>query len=243
MTGYTYLGSRILQFGDEGTDVELLQNLLKVLPDPIGSPISISEKGVFGPETAAAVKKFQFYFDLKVDGIVGKNTFLFLGVPTDSYLPIGAAPFGSRILEQGSYGYDVWVLQNRLATTAQKFADTLGTPATKYYDVRTTNAVKMFQRDVHLVDDGVVGPKTVYQIYDYAGMGARYLQKGIWDRSQGYDIYWLQRNLNGLGYYQGELDGKFGPVTQQAVKDLQNSFSIPVDGIVGSKTYFHLAAY
>lgn len=238
---YITLGSRYLQKGSEGTDVELLQNLLQVLPDEIGS--RISEAGVFGPQTQAAVKKFQHYFNLKVDGIVGKNTFLFLGIPTENYLPPGAKLFGARTLQTGSYGYDVWVLQNRLATTAQKFADALGTPATKYFDNRTEMAVKMFQRDVHLADDGIVGPKTIYQIYYYAGMGGIYLQKGFWDRSRGYDVYWLQKNLQIMGFYPGQLDADFGPLTEQGVINLQNSVSIKADGMVGAKTYFHLAPY
>lgn len=84
---------------------------------------------------------------------------MFLGIPTEDYLPPGANLFGTRKLKKGSYGYDVWVLQNRLATTAQKYADALGAPATKYFDNRTEMAVKIFQRDVHLVDDGIVGPR------------------------------------------------------------------------------------
>ncbi|NLO21315.1 MAG: hypothetical protein GX119_04865 [Syntrophomonadaceae bacterium] len=46
------LGSRILEKGSEGKDVELLQNLLKVLPDEIGS--SISKQEIFGLETQTA---------------------------------------------------------------------------------------------------------------------------------------------------------------------------------------------
>ncbi len=241
MVKYVNLGSRILYAGCEGTDVELLQNLLKALPDEIGSPIS--ELGFFGPETKLAVNKFQNYFHLKVDGIVGKNTFLFLGVPTGPYLPPGAALFGARVMLSGSYGYDVGVLQNRLATTAQKFAEALGIPATKYFDRKTENAVKLFQRDVHLNPDGVAGPRTVYQIYNYAGMGGRYLQRGCWDRNGGYDVYWLQRSLQIMGYYPGKLDGYFGPLTQKAVMNLQTTVLLKADGIVGAKTYFHLAAY
>ena len=78
MVGYNYLGSRNLMRGTEGTDVELLQRLLNNLPEPIGSRIAID--GIFGPRTEAAVKKFQGHFNLAADGIVGPNTFLFLGI-------------------------------------------------------------------------------------------------------------------------------------------------------------------
>jgi peptidoglycan hydrolase-like protein with peptidoglycan-binding domain len=78
MANFINLGSRNLMRGMEGTDVELLQHLLNNLPDPMGSKIAVD--GVFGAETEAAVKKFQRYFNLTVDGIVGPNTFLFLGI-------------------------------------------------------------------------------------------------------------------------------------------------------------------
>lgn len=237
------LGSRDLRRGDTGSDVELTQNFLKVLPESIGTRISMAEKGTFGQETEMAVKKFQRYFGLTVDGMVGKKTFLFLGVPTGSYLPPGASLFGARTLQRGSYGYDVWVLQNRLATTAQKFAQTLGGPADKNFGLRTESAVKMFQQDVHLLADGVVGPKTYFQLYNFAGMGARILQRNRWDRNQGYDVYWLQRSLKDQGYYEGELDAVFGPITEEAVKKLQAAVGITVDGIVGAQTFYHLASF
>jgi len=239
MTTYINLGSRTLMRGMEGTDVQLLQGLLKTLPEPMGS--NITRDGIFGPETEAAVKKFQRYFRLNVDGIVGPKTFLFLGILTRPYLPQGAVVFGSRMLSKGSSGYDVWVLQNRLATTARVFAETLGKPASGYFDENTERAVKMFQRDVHLEADGIVGPQTFNKIYEYAGMGARYLRRGRWDRNQGYDVYWLQRSLHELGFYNGKLDGIFGPVTQKAVMALQKASGITADGIVGANTYYHLA--
>lgn len=225
--------------GMDGTDVELLQHLLNDLPDPMGSRIAID--GDFGPETEAAVRKFQRYFNLTVDGIVGPNTFLFLGILIRPYLPAGGQVFGSRTLSKGSSGYDVGVLQNRLASTAQEFAGALSKPASGYFDEDTERAVKMFQRDVDLVDDGIVGPRTFYKLFEYTRMGGRYLRRGRWDRNKGYDVYWLQRHLKELGYYTGKLDGIFGLLTQKAVMELQKAADIQVDGIVGPETFYHLA--
>ncbi|MGE5544925.1 MAG: peptidoglycan-binding domain-containing protein, partial [Bacillota bacterium] len=233
-----YLGSRNLMRGMEGTDVELLQHLLNNLPDPMGSRIAID--GIFGPETEAAVKKFQRYFKLTMDGIVGPNTFLFLGILIRPYLPPGGQVFGSRTLSKGSSGHDVWVLQNRLASLARDFAHALGRPATGYFDENTEQAVELFQRDADLVADGIVGPRTFYKLYEHARMGGRSLRRGRWDRNQGYDVYWLQRHLKELGYYSGKLDGIFGPLTQQAVMNLQKAANIRVDGIVGPETFYHL---
>ncbi len=240
------LGSRVLRRGDAGSDVELTQNLLKVLPEPMGTQISMAEKGLFGQETEMAVKKFQKYFGLAVNGEVGKKTFLFLGIPTGSYLPSGASLFGARTLQRGSFGYDVWVLQNRLATTAigrqvyillKRFFRRLS------FGSRTETAVKTFQQDVHLTADGVVGPKTFFQLYNFAGMGARKLQRNRGDRNRGYDVYWLQRSLKDQGYYEGKLDAIFGPLTEEAVKKLQTAVGIKVDGVVGAQTFYHLASF
>lgn len=243
MAEYITLGSRLLRSGMQGSDVELVQSFLKNLPNPIGTDIPMTEQGYFGPITEAAVKKFQNYFGLSADGIIGKNTFLFLGVPTSTYLPGGAKLFGSRNLQNGDYGWDVWVLQNRLAATAQKYKTALGMPADSQFGPRTENAVRMFQRDTHLTETGIVDPATFYNIYYYTQMGSRYLQSDRWDRYKGYDVYWLQRHLQELGYYTGQLTGIFGSATQSAVRRLQQASGVAVDGVVGPQTYYNLAPY
>lgn len=45
----------------------------------------------------------------------------------------------------------------------------------------------------------------------------------------------LQTSLKALGHAV-EVDGVFGPATEQAVKALQGGFGIPADGIAGPKT-------
>lgn len=232
-------GSRTLKLGLSGTDVTILQFLLNNLPSPISSPIS--GESTFGPKTEAAVKKFQSYFGLAVDGIVGKNTFLFLGQPIGSYLPSGAPVFGSRNLSRGSSGNDVKILQNRLASTAKKYALALGGPADGKFGSKTQAAVKLFQKDRGLVEDGIVGPNTFTALYTHTFMGGRILQRSRFDRNQGYDVYFLQKHLKDLGFYTAALDGKFGLATQTAVRALQTSAAISVDGIVGPQTYYHLA--
>ncbi|HEX3012550.1 MAG TPA: peptidoglycan-binding protein [Syntrophomonadaceae bacterium] len=231
-------GSRVLELGMSGTDVEILQFLLNNLP--FSSPVTIDSK--FGSMTEVAVKKFQAYFGLSADDIVGKNTFLFLGQQTGPYLPSGAPVFGSRTLSKGSSGRDVWVLQNRLASTAKKYALALGGPADSQFGPKTQAAVKLFQKDNGLAQDGIVGPDTFMQLYRKTQMGGRYLQRNKFERNQGYDVYFLQVHLKSLGFNPGELDGKFGPATQMAVKSLQRSVAITPDGVVGPDTYYHLAA-
>jgi peptidoglycan hydrolase-like protein with peptidoglycan-binding domain len=46
----------------------------------------------------------------------------------------------------------------------------------------------------------------------------------------------LQKRLSELGYWLGDVDGRFGPLTQQAVYALQKTARITRDGIVGPNT-------
>lgn len=46
----------------------------------------------------------------------------------------------------------------------------------------------------------------------------------------------IQYLLKELGYYNGKIDGVFGPQTKAAVKKFQKSERLVVDGVVGKKT-------
>ncbi|KGX83777.1 spore cortex-lytic enzyme [Pontibacillus marinus] len=50
-------------------------------------------------------------------------------------------------------------------------------------------------------------------------------------------VWDAQNRLKQLGLYKGELDGLFGPLTEQAVIDFQRSRGLIVDGIIGSNTW------
>ncbi len=230
-------GSRILRFGSTGDDVKVLQSLLNYLPESISGP-DLTVDGVFGTHTQNAVKKFQAYFGLSADGIVGKDTFLYLGQPTGSYA-VGPV-FGSRTLRKGVTGRDVWILQNRLASTAKKYAVALGGPADSIFGSKTEAAVKLFQTDHGLTPDGIVGDKTFYQLYLNTFMGGRLLQRSRSDRNKGFDVFFLQSKLDELGYSPGAIDGKFGPNTESALKQFQMAVGIAADGVAGPQTYYKL---
>jgi peptidoglycan hydrolase-like protein with peptidoglycan-binding domain len=53
----------------------------------------------------------------------------------------------------------------------------------------------------------------------------------------------VQEALKNAGYYNGSIDGKFGPMTVQAIKDFQEDVGLKVDGIAGSRTKEKLAKY
>ncbi|NLX70823.1 MAG: peptidoglycan-binding protein [Clostridiales bacterium] len=61
----------------------------------------------------------------------------------------------------------------------------------------------------------------------------RILRIGNW----GDDVAVLQNILASLDYYSFTIDGLFGPLTRQAVMNLQRDNGLVPDGIVGPLTY------
>ena len=102
----------------------------------------------------------------------------------------------------------------------------------------TEAAVRRAQRARGLVADGIVGPRTAdalrgrVPLAPGAGGG---LPHGS-DRVRS-----LQRQLRALGTHPGPIDGRFGPVTQAAVRRVQRAEGLTDDGIVGSRTARRLA--
>ena len=54
--------------------------------------------------------------------------------------------------------------------------------------------------------------------------------------SSGSDVYKLQRALYSLGYYDDDIDGRFGTGTEDAVKAYQESIGLEADGKAGTLT-------
>ncbi|MFJ7734859.1 spore cortex-lytic enzyme [Lysinibacillus sp. NPDC097287] len=57
----------------------------------------------------------------------------------------------------------------------------------------------------------------------------------------GDDVIELQSRLQYLGFYTSKIDGKFGYNTYWALRNFQEKFGLPVDGIAGAKTKKALA--
>jgi hypothetical protein len=53
----------------------------------------------------------------------------------------------------------------------------------------------------------------------------------------------IQQALKNAGFYQGPIDGKIGPQTQEAIKQFQQANGLQVDGKVGRHTWAKLAPY
>jgi peptidoglycan hydrolase-like protein with peptidoglycan-binding domain len=65
------------------------------------------------------------------------------------------------------------------------------------------------------------------------------LRKG----SSGEAVKGLQNALKARGYDAGQIDGVFGPATENAVRQLQRAAGLAEDGIVGPNTWGGLYVY
>lgn len=101
----------------------------------------------------------------------------------------------------------------------------------------TENAVKLFQSKMFLVQDGIVGNKTWRALFIGAPVDMPVLRRG----STGEFVKQIQERIAIGGYYIGAIDGIFGSQTELAVRNLQQNTGLPVDGIVGNRTWFEIS--
>ena len=144
-----------------------------------------------------------------------------------------AIPTTEAVPEYMRNGTENWIvsdLQQRLMDLGFMDSD----EPTDYYGSATEEAVRMFQRQHGLAEDGVVGHDTLKKIFsDEAHYYAA--KKG----DSGDDIIAIQQRLYQLGYLAdaGMVTGNFGEKTEEAVLKLQDVNKITKDGKVGRETY------
>ena len=94
------------------------------------------------------------------------------------------------------------------------------------YGAATTAAVKALQEDLGVPADGLYGPETHEALAEALG-----------GDPASEIIVALQTELKELGFYEGEIDGVYGPATIDAVKKLQAECGLTQDGIYGPETH------
>ena len=105
-------------------------------------------------------------------------------------------------------------------------------PVDGVFGAKTESAVKKFQQAREIAADGVVGRVTWINI-DEADQSHPVLKAG----STGLPVRRLQSRMSAVGFNTGGVDGRFGTVTEAAVRKLQQDFNLSVDGIVGPQTW------
>ena len=159
-------------------------------------------------------------------------------------------------LRPGSTGNSVVELQALLALLGYYDG-----PVNGEYQDDTEVAVETFQQDVGLTNDGIVGPATWAKLLPTPStefnppavpesatdaaetpgqeeskdqpVALPVLRQGMY----GPAVTRVQEVLKELGFYQGAVDGVFGPGTEAAVMNFQRSTELAADGVVGPATW------
>lgn len=100
------------------------------------------------------------------------------------------------------------------------------------YGPKTQQAVRLYESQSGLPQDGNAGAAVLARVVATVGAGAPILQAG----AQGGAVRDLQGLLTADGV-QCTVDGNFGPATQQAVQTLQGERGLHQDGVVGPQTW------
>ncbi|WP_408009639.1 peptidoglycan-binding protein [Pseudalkalibacillus sp. A8] len=99
---------------------------------------------------------------------------------------------------------------------------------TGYYGDITQKGVKEFQNDYNLNPTGTVDKETAEVLDEATGL----IERG----DRGKAVEHLQKHLAELKLYTYEVDGIFGPLTEKAVTEYQETNGLQVDGIAGPET-------
>jgi peptidoglycan hydrolase-like protein with peptidoglycan-binding domain/tetratricopeptide (TPR) repeat protein len=154
--------------------------------------------------------------------------------------PVAHARLGRSVLALGS-GY-MSHGGSPLVRIVQRDLDAAGYPPGHMdglYGPRTRQAVVTFQAAHGLPVDGVVGPRT----WAALSVPVLTLGPGAGDQPGGErGVRSLQRRLVSGGISPGPIDGRYGVLTEAAVRRFQRTHRLPVTGIAGPRTLALLTA-
>lgn len=176
--------------------------------------------GSFGPLTKERVEFFQESWGLALDGVAGRETWSFFS----TFVP-GERPW--PLVKQGSTQATNWrvlaaqhLLRARGATIAADGA----------FGPLSGQAAREFQQTLRAVEIST----TLGQL-DWPSLVMTVALGDGPEGPEGEAVRAVQTLLAGL-----TVDGDFGPLTDAAVREFQQLFSPPADGIVGAQTWHTL---
>lgn len=247
-----------LRLGSTGSAVERIQYYLGLI-GLYNTAIPIpSVDGVFGPGTEAAVRAFQNYYGLTVDGVVGQATWNaiyreYADLAEDENPGGYVGQYPGFLLRRGSQGNEVRQMQFYLSVISGYYSSIPNLTVDGNFGAGTEATVRAFQQYFGLSVDGIVGRNTWTKIYEvYSGSinnlfpsgGIPGTYPGFLLRlgSQGIYVTEAQYYLNVISYYNSAVprisyDGVFGNATRNAVIAYQRSYGLTADGVIGPATW------
>lgn len=247
-----------LKLGSSGSDVRKMQERLIAL-----GYLSGTANGQFDSMTEAAVIAFQNRNTSYSDGIAGQLTLEKLYSSSARGTSTSVGIIGTSVKRGDNNSGMVRRIQQRLKELRYYTGSVDGD-----FGASTEAAVKAFQSANRLVPDGKVGSDTYEVLFSNKArpQGATATpppgQSGgvptriphytnvtpnpdgdyvtLREGDSGNLVRTLQQALKDQGFYKGDVDGKFGFATTEAVKAFQRSRGLSVDGEAGKGTQRYL---
>lgn len=173
--------------------------------------------------------------------------------------------FPGVTLRLGDFSEDVRTIQTRLNRISTNFPNIPKIyPTDGVFNADTERAVRAFQRQFNLTEDGLVGPATWYRIaFIYNNVKrlselnsegltlseiSRQYPERLTEGMSGPGVQLLQYFLAIVGEFYdalprwqaGQIDGIFGPQTREAVAAYQRLVGLPITGVVDRETWYAL---
>ena len=247
-----------LREGASGQNVRLVQFWLKIARTVYPSLSNVTVDGKFGSATTAAVRRFQTYFGLTSDGVVGRTTWNKLyEVYNDiankllsSSLRPGEYP---GVLRNGSSGTAVRELQFYLYLMSAYESSIPAIAIDGQFGASTEAAVRAYQRFAGLTVDGIVGRTTWNSLYDKASTlrasgpvvtlkRLPYPGTPLTVGSSGSAVLYYSLLLQRIAYYftsvvSPPLSDQYTDETAAATRSAQELLSLPETGIADAETW------
>ena len=256
-TPNAYPGSPLRQ-GSRGQSVRLVQFWLKIARTVYASLRSVAVDGVFGAATTAAVKRFQSYFGLTSDGVVGRTTWQKL---YEVYNDIANKLLSANLrpgeypglLRRGSTGTAVRELQFYLYLMSAYEPSIPAVSIDGSFGAATEAAVQAYQRFAGLTVDGVVGRTTWSSLYGKASAlrssgpvvtlkRLPYPGTPLTLGADGSAVLYYTILLRRIAYYYDSVESPplssvYTEETANATRSVQALLELPATGVADAETW------
>ena len=247
-----------LREGASGQNVRLVQFWLKIAHTVYSRLNDLTVDGRFGAATTAAVKRFQTYFGLTSDGVVGRTTWnklyeVYNDIANKLLSPSLRPGEYPGILRRGSSGTAVRELQFYLYLLSAYESSIPAVGIDGSFGAATENAVRAYQRFAGLTVDGIVGRATWESLYGKASAlrssgpvvtlkRLPYPGKPLTVGSEGSDVLYYTILLRRIAYYFESVEAPplatgYTGETAAATRSAQALLGLPETGIADAETW------